>query len=81
MAEFLVYFGLANATLLLLVVLRAVYRITLHPLAKFPGPVLAGATSLYQAWYDLRPSTSYIKRFPDLHKRYGMICFEVLCSL
>ena len=64
------YFGIAIASLVLL---RAIYRITLHPLAKFPGPHLAAITSLYQAWYDLRPSTSYIKKFSALHEKYGKL--------
>ncbi|KAL6251945.1 hypothetical protein RBB50_002155 [Rhinocladiella similis] len=73
MAGFLSYIGAIVAALACFVVLRALYRLTLHPLASFPGPKLAGATSLYQAWYDLRPSTSYVKTFPALHKKYGPI--------
>ena len=65
------YLGLAVVALLLFVILRAIYRVTLHPLAKFPGPKLAALSSAYQAWYDLRPGTSYIFEFPGLHKRYG----------
>lgn len=30
-----------------------VYRLTLHPLAGFPGPRMAAATSLYQMYYDV----------------------------
>lgn len=30
-----------------------VYRLTLHPLAKFPGPRMATASSLYQMYYDV----------------------------
>ena len=71
MAAFLLYLSGALAAYVLFLVLRIIYRLTLHPLAKFPGPRLAGATSAYQAWYDLRPSTSYVKKFPDLHKQYG----------
>ncbi|OAL36555.1 hypothetical protein AYO20_04171 [Fonsecaea nubica] len=73
MAVVPVYLVWAVALVISFVVVRAVHRITLHPLAKFPGPKLAGMTSLYQAWYDLRPSTSYIKHFPALHERYGPI--------
>ncbi|OAP57865.1 hypothetical protein AYL99_08603 [Fonsecaea erecta] len=73
MAPVLVYIGWAVGLLFSFIIVRAVYRITLHPLAKFPGPKLAGMTSLYQAWYDLRASTSYIKQFHGLHERYGPI--------
>ena len=54
------------------VVLKVVYRLTLHPLAKFPGPRLAAVTTLYNAYYDiLQPGL--IKNLPDLHKKYGNI--------
>lgn len=33
------------------------YRYTLHPLAKFPGPRLAAVSSLYQIYYDVRMSS------------------------
>ncbi|KAJ9602769.1 hypothetical protein H2200_012549 [Cladophialophora chaetospira] len=35
------------------VILRAIYRLTLHPLAKFPGPFWARITSIYGMSYDL----------------------------
>ncbi|KIW37891.1 uncharacterized protein PV06_09873 [Exophiala oligosperma] len=73
MPGFLLYLGAIVAASACFLVLRVLYRLTLHPLASFPGPKLAGATSLYQAWYDLRPSTSYVKTFPELHKKYGPI--------
>lgn len=61
------------ATALLLVVARWIYRITLHPLAKFPGPKLAAMTSMYAMSYDLPLKTSYIKQFSAWHKKYGPI--------
>ncbi|KIW93014.1 uncharacterized protein Z519_06863 [Cladophialophora bantiana CBS 173.52] len=67
------FFGLAVGLLCPFVIVRAGYRITLHPLAKFPGPKLAGISSLYQASFDLRSSTSYIKQFHALHKKYSPI--------
>jgi hypothetical protein len=74
MAILLSYTGWAIAGLLSFIVLRAIYRVTLHPLAKFPGPRLAAITSGYQAWYDLRPSSrGYVFQFPEMHKKYGGI--------
>lgn len=49
-----------------------IYRLFFSPLAKFPGPKLAAATSWYEAFFDL-----WSKNFPDvlseLHDRYGRI--------
>ncbi len=72
MAVALGYPGLAVSAVISFIVLRAFYRVTLHPLAKFPGPKLAAISSLYQAWYDLRSGTSYIFKFAELHEKYGM---------
>lgn len=55
------------------ILLKYVYRLTLHPLARFPGPRLAAATNLYGAYFDLRAGTSYVKCLPSLHGKYGPI--------
>ena len=53
--------------------LRVLYRITFHPLAKFPGPFWAKITSIYGMTYDFSEKESYIKNFPQWHKKYGSI--------
>lgn len=50
---------------------RIVYRLTFHPLAKFPGPKLAAATNMYGASIDLL-GHGYIRKLPELHARYGL---------
>jgi len=59
--------------LVLYLLLRTVYRLLFHPLAKFPGPRLAAITSMYAAYYDLPVETSFCKEMPRLHDRYGPI--------
>ncbi|KAM0798613.1 hypothetical protein BDR22DRAFT_891019 [Usnea florida] len=61
------------AAFTLCLVAKYVYRVTFHPLAKFPGPRLAALTSLYGASYDLHPDHSYCKHLPALHDKYGPI--------
>ena len=55
-------------------VLVIIYRLFLSPLAKFPGPKLAAATSWYEAFYDLR-SKNFPDILSDLHDRYGMYLY------
>lgn len=50
------------------------YRITLHPLAHFPGPKLAAATFWYEFYYDLFPhKLRYLWQIEKLHEKYGPI--------
>ena len=60
-------FGLS----VLLVLIRYVYRLTFHPLAKFNGPKLAAASRLYAASWDIPVASSFVKEFPRLHDKYG----------
>lgn len=65
---------------------RALYRLSFHPLAKFPGPKLAAVTSLYGAYLDIIKGGDdcYIKLLPKLHDQYGTLLLhpiiEIFCS-
>ncbi|CAH0045319.1 unnamed protein product [Clonostachys solani] len=64
-------------TVVAILVIRRVYiiidRLYLSPLAKFPGPKLAAATSLYESYYDVIKGGVYYKQIQKLHKIYGPI--------
>ncbi len=64
-------FGNAVLSLIIFLLLRAIYRLTLHPLAKFPGPFWARITSIYGMSYDLTGDRGYSLTFPALHEKYG----------
>lgn len=50
----------------------AFYRVTFHPLAKVPGPKLAGATGLYQLFYAFyQDRSTYFMKIEELHRKYG----------
>jgi hypothetical protein len=58
-----------------------IYRVTLHPLAKFPGPMLAGASFWYEFYYDVWPRKyRYMWKIDELHKKYGEFESEVYTS-
>ena len=58
----------------LFLLLRALYNISpLHPLYHIPGPKLAAATVLYEAWFDLICGGKYTHEIRRLHNVYGMM--------
>lgn len=61
--------GLAALSLITVVL----YRLTLHPLARVPGPVLAAATGAYEAYFQLIKDGGgrYWVEIDRLHDRYG----------
>jgi hypothetical protein len=52
--------------------LLALYNVSpFHPLSKFPGPKLAAASYLYEAWYDLVLVGRYSWEIKAMHEKYG----------
>lgn len=47
-----------------------IYRLTLHPLAKYPGPPLAKITDIYLAYYAYKGSRHLA--FQRAHEKYGL---------
>ena len=54
-----------------------VYRLCFHPLARIPGPRLAGATQWYEFYYDILkwPGGQYWLEIDKMHERYGKASF------
>ncbi|KOS20489.1 Trichodiene oxygenase [Escovopsis weberi] len=54
-------------------VVLPVYRVFFSPLAKFPGPWLAAATSWYEFYYDIVRHGDYVHEIDRMHDKYGPI--------
>ena len=53
------------------IVLKIIYRLWFHPLAKFPGPKLAAATSCYEFYHSIIQDGTFPWRIKDMHEKYG----------
>lgn len=56
---------------LLYLVGRSIYRLTLHPLASFPGPKIAAVTTLYEWYWDVYLEGKLTEHMVKLHEQYG----------
>ena len=48
-----------------------IYRLFLHPLAKYPGPKLAALSNWYEFYYDVVQQGKFTFHIQELHKIYG----------
>ncbi|KAI1146658.1 trichodiene oxygenase [Nemania diffusa] len=71
----------ASAILLMYLAGNILYRLTLHPLARFPGPKLAAITRWYEAYYDIILDGQYTSKIESLHRKYGSIIRISPCEL
>ncbi|KAF4921139.1 Cytochrome P450 monooxygenase ATR14 [Colletotrichum fructicola] len=71
MSSFTHYIGLAIIGALLYGVIKCVYNLTLHPLARFPGPLLHRATRLSSCVRLVQGRLPY--DVLDLHRQYGHV--------
>lgn len=63
-------------------ILEAIYRVTLHPLTRFPGPILAAISYKYEFFFDGIKGGQYTNEIARLHRIYGTngyaLCVVVL---
>lgn len=73
--------ALSALLLILYTVYGAIYRLYFSPVAKFPGPRLAGLTFWYEFYYDVIHRGRYTFKIRELHKQYGRtrFCLSTLC--
>ncbi len=50
---------------------QAIYRLTWHPLARFPGPFLCKIGYLQQGYYEAILNGMFIHEIAKYHRRYG----------
>lgn len=54
-------------------IFMAIYRLTFHPLAKFPGSKLAAATYWNETYHDVFRGHQYVWEIQRMHEQYGPV--------
>ena len=72
---------LASFAGVLIALRRIQYNLYSHPLASFPGPRTAAATSWWKAWVEAIQNRSFVTVLEELHKKYGKLCHVTFNSL
>lgn len=60
-----------EVSLVLLAVVQVIKRLYFHPLARYPGPLLAASTLWYKAYYDIVMDGGWAEHLERLHSVYG----------
>ena len=53
------------------VLYTVIYNVYFHPLAKFPGPYIAGATIYWKAYVECISQRSFCHYLIELHAQHG----------
>lgn len=54
-------------------VLIIIQRLFFHPLSSFPGPKIAGASTIYRMYYSIWRDGEMFAQTKILHERYGIV--------
>jgi len=73
MKEYQAYFYAFCISIFFHIGITLFYRLVLSPLAKFPGPRLAAATRLYEAYFQIIKGGTFTWHINDLHDQYGPV--------
>ena len=67
--------GLIITSFLVWYASRLVYNVYFHPLSKFPGPRLAGASRWYEGYFDnlVGRGGQYMYEIDRIHRDYGSL--------
>ena len=76
--SFDVVFTICGLSLLAYSISLAIFRLILHPLAKFPGPRLAALTPWYEFYWNVVKGGKFLWEIERLHQRYGWYARFVL---
>ena len=60
-----------TAFLLSVTIAQAIKRLCFHPLARYPGPLLAASTMWYKTYYDIIMDGGWAEHLEHLHSVYG----------
>jgi hypothetical protein len=71
--ENIIYWPMIASAIVLYIAGLYIYRLTFHPLAKFPGPKLAAVSLWYEFYYDGIKRGQYVFRIKEMHEKYGPI--------
>jgi len=65
--------GLMTVSGVIFAAALAIYRITWHHLAKYPGPKLAAVTGWYETYYDCFLLGKFSNHLDEMHRKHGKL--------
>lgn len=73
MTEYIIWLYALLLSCIIYGICIVIYRLWFSPLAKFPGPKLAAATTGYELFYDIVKGGQFMWEIDRMHEQYGPI--------